>query len=136
MNDVTRPCRGPDPDVVAERDWLLAQASDDVRETFFAVRDAERDRRHALEPGTDARDVWTCAPTCDRAHAVGPDHLPSCGYRPADPATSRLATTYVPRSGSGPAPRPAPLTASERRWARDYARTTPPLDAAVPRDAA
>jgi hypothetical protein len=99
MNDAARPRRGPDPDVLAERDWLLAQADDDVREIFFAVRDAERDRRHALEPH-DARDVWLCAPTCDRAHAVGPDHLPSCGYRVGDPTTLRLATTYVPRPPS------------------------------------
>lgn len=34
----------------AERDWLLAEASDEVRETFFAIRDIEAARVHAMEP--------------------------------------------------------------------------------------
>lgn len=44
------PCTYTNCLAMAERDWLLAEASDEVRDVFFAIRQAEEDRLHALEP--------------------------------------------------------------------------------------
>lgn len=44
------PCTYANCVASAERDWLLAEASDEVREAFFAIRDAELERVLALEP--------------------------------------------------------------------------------------
>jgi hypothetical protein len=44
------PCTYNNCIALAERDWLLAEASDEVREVLFAIRQIEEDRIHALEP--------------------------------------------------------------------------------------
>jgi hypothetical protein len=44
------PCDYTNCAATAERDWLLAEASDEVREYFFAIRAAEAARLAALVP--------------------------------------------------------------------------------------
>jgi len=44
------PCSYINCTATAERDWLLAEASDEVREYFFAIRAVEAARLLALAP--------------------------------------------------------------------------------------
>jgi len=44
------PCTYANCTACAERDWLLAEATDEVRDYFFAIRDAEMIRLLSLDP--------------------------------------------------------------------------------------